>query len=246
MRKIIFGLFFLSCSLWCTAIQAYADAVIIKNNKAYLVKDGTEILLEYSPVVFIEQLALYVVGVDKDEEMHNLESGIHFFKQGQEQPFAFVPHAMAGALNETHTISPDKKLLGLSITPTTWGSWYIYEVPQMKLFAEVKYFSLENKTPIWIDTNGKFGVLVEQANLEEDFSASRMCEYDPCLASSVAYYDFKTKKNTVLMKGTALCDYNLSGFENGDALINATCTPKPEEWKHKPVNYVAKKVRKKI
>ncbi len=246
MKKILSSTLILGFVLFSTILQAHADEVILKNGKPFVLSNGKEIHLEYASLAFIKELNLYVLGVDEDESLHNLESGIHFFKQGQEKPFVFKPNFVGSALSGDYAISPDKRKLALNLALTTSGSWYFFSIPDLKLLDKVEYFSIKNKLPIWVDMDGKVGVLVNQSSAQQNIEASRKCEYDPCNASSVAFYDFTTKKNITLFEGTELCDYMLMGFENGEVLVDAICTQKAEEWNHFPMKYAPKRIRKKL
>ncbi len=238
----------LLCFTFCISMAwAKGAEIIMKGDMAFIMKDGKQNPLKESfSLVYYDKLSLYAVGVYKEENNPQFDDGIFFFKKGEEKALTFVPTPLGGVLNSTYSISPDKKILAVQLAATTDGTWLFLSLPDLKVVGEVEYYSVENDLPVWIDDMGKKGVLVSQRDPEATFTKERKVQYDPGFAQSASYYDFNSKKTTVLMKGTALCNYTIKGYKDGKALIDALCTKKAEDWTHFPVNVPLQRIEKKF
>ncbi len=249
MRKLssILACAFMAFALCTPFNKAMSAEVILKDGKAFTVIDGKQSPLDsIFPVVPLEKLSLIAVGVDKDEDNPKLTSGFYIFKKGDEKPVTFIPYALSSGLSAPYAISPDKKILALNFSMATWGKWVFLSLPDLKFMGDADYYSINSDLPIFVDSNGKKGVLLGQYDPKATFTDERKPQYDPGFAESVAYYDFATKKTTTLMKGTALCNYRVKGFEKGEAIIDALCQKKVEDWNHWPDNLKPTQIKKKI
>lgn len=91
------------------------------------------------------------------------------------------------------------------------------------------YFVAGGPGFLWVDDSK---VVMSAGSFEgPDWYEVRKCEYDPCLAVSVAEFDIAAGKPEILFEGTGTCDYVLMELKNGTVQAEKRCKAKPEDWK---------------
>ncbi len=227
--------FFIFCLTISIAQAMPASPPSLENGKVFVTRDGKKISPEHGVyVVPLKDVDLSVV-VFGDFDADKAKHGFYFYKKDSQSPYAFAPEPKAGAFTDTAVLSPDKKLLFFALPDAS--ELVIYSFPDLTLQGRVPYSPLAD-TPIFVQKGKNWGLLLTQVQeFGGDPYAIRQCQYDPCEATSAAFYDIVKKTTTILNQGSATCNYSVQGFENGKVLVGEICLDKPSDWK----NFSAKK-----
>lgn len=131
----------------------------------------------------------------------------------------------------TAELSPGGTVLALDSGTWLVRSWSFFSYPELKPVGEpISYYDAEERPSlIWKDDS-----VVYFSSMELVDTSGRPCDYDPCGMISVSRYDIASGEQTFVMEGTPLCDCALSGFENGELVIDQLCLPSLQDWKTYP------------
>jgi len=159
--------------------------------------------------------SLYYYGVgDDDAKRYGVRPGLYFF--GGKGDVAAVAPLYAPETCSEVSLSPGGKILAVDSGAWLASGWSFFERSSVKPLADTMYCQSGDNPPLlWKGDDKAFFSSVEMDDQK------RNCDYDKCGPVSALFSSFKTQKAKALLKGTNLCDFNLTGFSPETGEVDA-------------------------